>query len=132
MRVGIATGFCTVGNFGSEDRLDYTVIGNPVNLAARLQSRAELGGILIGAETEALVRDEVMAEEQETLELKGIPRPVRTYKVVGIHDELAAEGRVIRREQPGLRLEVDRARLSGEDKAAAIKALEEAAAQLKK
>jgi adenylate cyclase len=132
MRVGIATGFCTVGNFGSEDRLDYTVIGNPVNLAARLQSRAELGGILIGAETEALVRDEVMAEEQETLELKGIPRPVRTYKVVGIHDELAAEGRVIRREQPGLRLEVDRAQLSDEDKAAAIKALEEAAAQLKK
>ena len=131
MRVGIATGFCTVGNFGSEDRLDYTVIGNPVNLAARLQSRAELGGILIGAETEALVRDEVKAEEQETLELKGIPRPVRTYKVVGIHDELAAEGRVIRRQQPGLLIEIDHTQLSDEDKAAAIEALEDAAARLK-
>jgi adenylate cyclase len=132
MRVGIATGFCTVGNFGSEDRLDYTVIGNPVNLAARLQSRAELGGILIGAETEALVRGEVKAEEQETLELKGIPRPVRTYKVVGIYDELEGEGRVIRRDQTGLKLEIDRANLSPEEREAAVRALEEAAAQLRK
>ena len=53
--MGVNTGFCTVGNFGSVDRLDYTVIGNPVNLAARLQSRAERGGILMSAEAEALV-----------------------------------------------------------------------------
>jgi adenylate cyclase len=132
MRVGITTGFCTVGNFGSEDRLDYTVIGNPVNLAARLQSRVELGGILIGAETEALVRDEVKTEEQDAIELKGIPRPVRTYKVLGIYDELEGDGRVIRRDQAGLKLEIDRAKLSDEDKAAAIAALEDAAAQLKK
>lgn len=132
MRIGIATGFCTVGNFGSKDRLDYTVIGNPVNLAARLQSRAELGGVLIGAETEALVRDEVKAEEQETLDLKGIPRPVRTYKVLGIYDELEGDGRVIRRDQAGLKLEIDRAQLTDEAKAAAIAALEDAAAQLKK
>ena len=57
MRIGIATGYCTVGNFGSADRLDYTVIGNQVNLAARLQERAERGGILLGAETHDLVRD---------------------------------------------------------------------------
>src|SRR5215831_19130857 len=47
LRVGINTGFCTVGNFGSEDRMNYTIIGNEVNLAARLQSHAELGGILV-------------------------------------------------------------------------------------
>jgi adenylate cyclase len=38
LRIGINTGFCTVGNFGSDDRVDYTIIGNEVNLAARLQS----------------------------------------------------------------------------------------------
>ena len=43
LRIGINTGFCTVGNFGSEDRMDYTMIGNAVNLAARLQSHAEIG-----------------------------------------------------------------------------------------
>ena len=44
IRVGISTGFCTVGNFGSKDRMDYTIIGNEVNLAARLESSSELGG----------------------------------------------------------------------------------------
>ena len=47
LRIGVNTGFCTVGNFGSEDRMDYTIIGNEVNLAARLQSHADLGGILV-------------------------------------------------------------------------------------
>jgi len=45
--MGISTGFCTVGNFGSDLRLDYTVLGSPVNLAARLQTTAEHNTILI-------------------------------------------------------------------------------------
>jgi len=51
LRIGINTGYCTVGNFGSEDRMDYTIIGSEVNLASRLQSHAELGGILLSHET---------------------------------------------------------------------------------
>ncbi len=47
VRMGIATGFCTVGNFGSDLRMDYTVLGSPVNLAARLQTMAEPNTILI-------------------------------------------------------------------------------------
>ena len=53
LRIGINTGFCTVGNFGSDERVDYTIIGNEVNLAARLQSHADLGGILLAHETYA-------------------------------------------------------------------------------
>ncbi len=45
VRMAINTGYCTVGNFGSADRMDYTIIGNEVNLASRLQSHAEPGGI---------------------------------------------------------------------------------------
>jgi class 3 adenylate cyclase len=41
VRMGVNTGFCNVGNFGSVDRMDYTAIGAEVNLAARLQSIAE-------------------------------------------------------------------------------------------
>jgi adenylate cyclase len=61
LRIGINTGFCTVGNFGSEDRMDYTLIGSEVNLAARLQSHADRGGILIAHETYSLVQGEIRA-----------------------------------------------------------------------
>ncbi|TKD10290.1 MAG: adenylate/guanylate cyclase domain-containing protein, partial [Mesorhizobium sp.] len=56
-RMGINTGYCNVGNFGSDDRMDYTIIGAEANLAARLQSIAEPGGICLSYETYALVRD---------------------------------------------------------------------------
>jgi adenylate cyclase len=46
-RMGINTGFCNVGNFGSEDRMNYTIIGAEANLAARLQLIAQPGGIVL-------------------------------------------------------------------------------------
>jgi adenylate cyclase len=52
-RIGINTGFCNVGNFGITDRMDYTIQGAEVNLAARLQSIAEPGHIVISYETYA-------------------------------------------------------------------------------
>src|SRR5690606_29909076 len=77
LRIGINTGYCTVGNFGSEDRMDYTIIGSEVNLASRLQSHAELGGILMSHETYSLVRELVLAEERKPIRAKGIAKPVR-------------------------------------------------------
>jgi len=124
LRIGINTGFCTVGNFGSEDRMDYTIIGNEVNLAARLQSHAELGGILLAHETYALVRDEVLAEEHELITVKGFARSVRTYRVVGIYDDLAAEGRIIRHQKDGFQAFVDLEKLAGKDRAEAIHVFE--------
>ena len=81
VRIGINTGYCTVGNFGSQDRMDYTIIGNAVNLTARLQSHSEIDGILLGHETYSLVKDEVSAEEQTPIKVKGFAEPVRCYKV---------------------------------------------------
>jgi class 3 adenylate cyclase len=71
-RMGINTGYCNVGNFGSEDRMDYTIIGAEANLAARLQSIAEPGGICLSYETFALVRDMVRAAPLQPISMKGI------------------------------------------------------------
>lgn len=128
MRIGVNTGFCTVGNFGSEDRMDYTIIGNEVNLAARLQSHAELGGILVTHETCSLIKDTILTEEQEAVFAKGFAHPVRAYRVVGIYDELEKDGRIIREERDGFRLLVD---LTKSDQAGTIAAVENVLAQLR-
>ncbi len=130
LRIGINTGFCTVGNFGSEDRMDYTIIGNEVNLAARLEARAEVGGILLAHETHSLVKDTVMAEEGDTLTVKGFAKPVRTYSVVGLYDDLAEQGRIIHMEQDGLALVIDRDKLTKKGKAEAIKGIKDVLSQL--
>jgi adenylate cyclase len=107
LRIGISTGYCTVGNFGSEDRMDYTIIGSEVNLAARLQSQAELGAILLSHETYSLVKDHALAEERDSMQVKGFAKPVRNYKVLGCIDDMIEQGKVIREEQDGARVLLD-------------------------
>lgn len=80
-RIGINTGYCNVGNFGSEDRMDYTIIGAEANLAARLEGIAEPGGIVLSYETYALVRDIVDAAPMDPVSFKGIAREVVPYQV---------------------------------------------------
>ena len=127
--MGICTGYCTVGNFGSRDRMDYTIIGNEVNLAARLESVAEPGSILLAHETNSLVQDIVLTEEQPAMTVEGHPaRPISNYKVVGTYDDLVNDGKVMLQERDGLRLLVD---LTKQDKSAAIAVLEEVLSQLK-
>ena len=121
IRMGISTGFCTVGNFGSQDRMDYTITGSEVNLAARLESAAEAGGILLAHETNALVRDTVLTEEQPPITVKGFSKPINTYKVAGTFDELVESGRVILQERDGIRVFVD---LSKKDRIEAKSVLE--------
>lgn len=112
LRIGINTGFCTVGNFGSEDRMDYTVIGGEVNLAARLQSNAELGGILMGHETYSLVKNDISAEEMAPITVKGFHAPVQVYRVLGIKDRID----VVQYQRPGAQIDVDLGRLTATDR----------------
>jgi len=83
VRMGINTGYCNVGNFGSNDRMDYTIIGAEANLAARLQSIAEPGKIVLSYETYALVQDEVRTRALDPIRVKGITRDVVPYVVEG-------------------------------------------------
>jgi adenylate cyclase len=106
IRVGISTGFCTVGNFGSEDRMDYTIIGGGVNLASRLQSNAMPGGIVLSHETWSLVKDVIAADEQEPMQVKGLSRPIRNYRVhIESAEPLARH--IIREEHTGFKLFLD-------------------------
>ncbi len=93
-RMGIATGFCTVGNFGSEDRMDYTIIGGTVNLASRLENAAEPGTILIAGETRTLVHNEIPCHEHDTINIKGLAYPVTTYRVDFDSDAAVSSSRI--------------------------------------
>lgn len=115
-RIGMNTGFCTVGNFGSEDRLDYTIIGGGVNLASRLESAAAPGAILISYETYALVKDEIACEEHGQITVKGIAYPVTTYQVIDAYDRMDAQPRRIREDQPNLKLSLDLDAMSADER----------------
>ncbi|MCP4328696.1 MAG: HAMP domain-containing protein [Alphaproteobacteria bacterium] len=131
VRIGINTGFCNVGNFGSEERMDYTIIGGEVNLAARLEGAAPVDGIMMAHETHALVKNEIAAEEQEPITVKGFPHPVRTYAVTGIYDDIDSGPSFIHAESEALRLHVDLNKLDAEGRRAAADELERQAARLR-
>jgi adenylate cyclase len=131
MRIGINTGYCNVGNFGSPDRMDYTIIGGEVNLTARLQTAADADGILLAFETYALVRDTVEAQERAPIEAKGIRREVRPFALTGIFADEAPGGEIVRVEEPGVALRLDLAKLTDGARERTLAALEEAARRLR-
>ena len=81
IRIGIHSDICTVGNFGSKDRLDYTVLGNGVNLASRLEGLAKPNTILISDSTYNIIKEEIECTASEEVKVKGKLQPVKTYKV---------------------------------------------------
>jgi adenylate cyclase len=130
-RMGINTGFCNVGNFGSDDRMDYTIIGAEANLAARLQSVAEPGGIVLSYETFMLVRDIVRARPLEPITLKGIAHPVMPYAVEGRTDEAWKAAQVISEHDTGLDLFIDTRAIDASAAERVCRMLENVVAELK-
>ncbi len=81
VRMGIHTDVCTVGNFGSKDRLDYTVLGNGVNLASRLENSAKPNEILISENTYNIIRKDINCKYVNEIKVKGKSHPIKTFQV---------------------------------------------------
>ena len=117
IRIGINSGFCTVGNFGSENRLDYTIIGGQVNLASRLEHSCEPDGILISANTYELVKDQVGCAEKGEIKVKGIAYPVKTYGVSDLVDSPGpASATAIQVDGSGFSIALDPLRIEEQDR----------------
>jgi adenylate cyclase len=85
-RIGINTGQGIAGNIGSRAAQDYTVIGDTVNLASRLEGASKAYGtrILITEDTLLAARNTVLARELDLLRVKGKQQPVRVFELVGV------------------------------------------------
>ena len=81
VRMGVNTGQASIGNFGSEGRMDYTAIGRQVNLAARLEVNCEPDRVLISHSTWALVNEEIPCIAKGEITAKGVRDPVKVYEV---------------------------------------------------
>lgn len=131
IRMGINTGYCTVGNFGAETRMDYTIVGREVNLASRLESAAEANEILISNETYSLVKDIIMGRDKGQIQVKGFSRPVQIFQVVDYRRDLGATRSFVEHELQGFSMYLDTNNIHSYDKERIIEALHQAAEHLK-
>jgi adenylate cyclase len=128
VRMGITTGYSTVGNFGSDEHMDYTIIGKQVNLANRLQAAALPGEVLIGHETWRLVKDTFSCVAKEPIQVKGFDRPIQTYAVIG--SLTSPDAAPVEDSRRGFRLALDPKEIEPAERGAVIDKLRAAIASL--
>ncbi len=108
VRMGINTGYCTVGNFGSNNRMEYTIVGGQVNIASRLQTLAEPDSIYISQAVFALIQDVAECEFIDNISVKGIHYPIEVYRLVGMKGEHPQSASPLQRRKNGFVLkEID-------------------------
>lgn len=131
IRMGISTGYTTVGNFGAENRMDYTIIGKEVNLASRLESLAEPGEILVSYETFSLIKDRIMCRDKGEITVKGFGRPVPIYEVVDFRRDLGPNRSFLEHEHSGFAMYLDSDKVTDKERDAILLALEDAVDRLR-
>ncbi len=131
IRMGINTGYCTVGTFGTSEHLDYTVLGTHVNLASRLETAAEPGEILLSYESWSLVKDIVMCRDKGDIIVKGFSQPIQVYQVVDMRKDLGKNQSYFEQNTDGFSMHLDLEKVRNYDKEKVIRSLLEAAERLK-
>ncbi|MRI32363.1 adenylate cyclase [Endozoicomonas sp. OPT23] len=132
IRMGINTGYCTVGNFGAENRMDYTLIGKEVNLASRLESMADANQILISHETWSLVKDTILCHNQGEVPVKGFNRAVHCYRVLDFRRNLGEKPGYMDFETNGFSIYMDKDNIDAESRKEILQSLQEASKRIEK
>ena len=115
IRMGIASGYCTVGNFGSSERMDYTILGTPVNLAFRLQSIANDDDILLSHDAWSLVQDKFDFEPPQKTKLKGFYNDILYHKVISKKSNGENYVFIIDDDYKGMEVKIDFSKVQTED-----------------
>lgn len=131
VRMGINTGFCTVGSFGTSHYMDYTVLGTHVNLASRLESAADAGEILISHESWSLVKDVIMCRDKGEITVKGFSQPVRVHQVIDFRKDLGTEQSFFEENATGFSMHLDLEKIRNYEKEKVLEALLTAADKLR-
>jgi hypothetical protein len=131
IRMGINTGFCTVGTFGSSHYMDYTVLGTHVNLASRLESAADAGEILISHETRSLIKDLVMCRDKGEINVKGFSQPIKVYQVVDFRKDLGKNHSYYEENSEGFSMRLNLDKIRNYDKERVVESLQRVVERLK-
>lgn len=131
VRMGINTGYCTVGIFGTVNYQSYTVMGTHVNLASRLEGAAQPGEILISHETWAMIKHTVMCRDKGHITVKGISTPVKVYQVTDLRKNLGGQQSYLEEHAPGFSMHLDLDKIRNYDKNKVLQSLEKATSNLK-
>lgn len=107
IRIGITTGYCHVGNFGSNNRLSYTLIGKEANLAARLESSAGKGMILVSESTYDYICHNYECEHAGVFQLKGFDNKVNAWQVLDPDSNVTHQSKWVDHTLPGFNLHLN-------------------------
>lgn len=130
IRMGVNSGYCTVGNFGAETRMDYTILGKEVNLASRLESSAAPGEILVSYETYSQIKDKILCREKGQINVKGFSQPVPIFQVVDFRRDLGARHAFTELDLEGFSLSMDMEKVRNYDRDRILEALEKVRSSL--
>jgi class 3 adenylate cyclase len=131
IRMGINSGYCTVGTFGTSKHLDHTALGVHVNLASRLESAGQAEEILISHETWSLINDTILCTDKGKIKAKGFTHPVQVYKVINHRSELGERQSYFSKTTDGFAMHLDLQKVNSYDREKVIESLELATKKLK-